>query len=160
MPRLISRNIYRLPFSESLDIARSPAPFHYKERSDWYAIDFPMPIGTPIRASLDGIVEEAEDGFSNGKLQKRFYDRCNYVCIAHKGGEHTMYAHLQRGISVKKDDYVRAGDIIGHSGLSGFTSYPHLHFYVARLNRAGEEFTVLARFRKRKGIITLRSPKE
>ena len=55
----------------------------------------------------------------------------NHVVIAHEGGEHSVYAHLQPGsLKVKVGDTVKAGDVLGLVGTSGNSTEPHLHFHV------------------------------
>ena len=46
-----------------------------------------------------------------------------------------LYAHLQEsGVLVRPGQHVRAGQQIGLSGNTGFTTGPHLHFAV-QVNR-------------------------
>lgn len=86
-------------------------------------VDLGAPIGTPVYAALDGIVEGTGDtdlacpGASFGK----------WVFIKHENGLSTMYAHLSI-IKASEDEFVRKGDIIGYTGITGFTTGPHLHF--------------------------------
>ncbi|WP_300922999.1 M23 family metallopeptidase, partial [uncultured Desulfovibrio sp.] len=56
----------------------------------------------------------------------------NSVEIDHGGGIATKYAHLQRA-TVKPGQWVRRGEVIGHVGMTGRTTGPHLHYEV-RLN--------------------------
>ena len=82
-------------------------------------IDISAPVGTPIRAAADGTVI-----FVGG------YACCSYglyVQVAHGGGFTTLYAHL-RNFAVKHGDAVEAGTVLGHAGLTGRTTGPHLHF--------------------------------
>ncbi|MYB41292.1 MAG: M23 family metallopeptidase [Chloroflexi bacterium] len=82
-------------------------------------IDISAPVGTPIRASAAGTVV-----FVGGAAC------CSYglyVEVAHGGGFTTLYAHL-RNFAVKHGDAVEAGTVLGHAGLTGRTSGPHLHF--------------------------------
>jgi murein DD-endopeptidase MepM/ murein hydrolase activator NlpD len=55
----------------------------------------------------------------------------NLVVINHLGRRQTRYAHLSR-VTVKIDQRVRAGDVIGAVGTTGQPDIipPHLHFEV------------------------------
>src|SRR5207248_701939 len=55
----------------------------------------------------------------------------NYVVIAHAGGLETQYLHFTK-VVVKPGDKVKAGDLIGYSGKTGWACGSHLHFKVAR----------------------------
>jgi murein DD-endopeptidase MepM/ murein hydrolase activator NlpD len=55
-----------------------------------------------------------------------------YVVIDHGGGVSTLYAHLSK-LSVKKNDQIKAGQLIGVSGNTGWSTGPHLH-YELRIN--------------------------
>ena len=50
----------------------------------------------------------------------------NYVVVEH-GSYQSIYCHLEKSY-VDKGDYVDAGQIVGLSGNTGFTTGPHLHF--------------------------------
>ncbi len=82
-------------------------------------VDFGAPIGTPIMAAGDGVVERCN----------RFGGYGNYICVRHNGATKTAYAHMSRfakGISAGSK--VRQGQIIGYVGVTGQATGPHLHF--------------------------------
>jgi len=55
----------------------------------------------------------------------------NEIVIKHSNGEFTDYCHLKhKGVLVKPGQKVKAGDIIGYSGNTGWSIKPHLHFVV------------------------------
>jgi murein DD-endopeptidase MepM/ murein hydrolase activator NlpD len=82
-------------------------------------IDMPLPEGTPLRAADSGTVAIA--GWTGG------YG--NYTCIQHGGSLSTCYGH-QSSISVSVGQGVSQGQVIGHSGNTGNSTGPHLHFEV------------------------------
>ena len=90
-------------------------------------IDVALPVGTPLKAVMDGTVSSAGRGSG-----ERSYGL--YVVIQHSGGKSTLYAHMSR-IQVKVGDKVVKGQIIGLSGNTGFSTGPHLHFEL-RVNGA------------------------
>lgn len=82
-------------------------------------LDFGVPLGTPVRAAAAGVVQRVEtrpDGYGR------------HVRLVHAGFI-TIYAHLAR-LAVKAGQEAAAGQVIGWSGNSGFSSGPHLHFEV------------------------------
>ena len=78
-------------------------------------------IGTPVKATANGIVSKAH--FDN-----RFG---NYIEIDHGYGYKTVYAHLNN-ISVKKGEKVHRGQEIGGVGNTGRSTAAHLHYEVKR----------------------------
>lgn len=97
-----------------------------------FAYDFALPVGTPVLAAADGIVAAAVSGFrTGGRGHKENRVRANYVALRHGHGLYTRYYHLcHGGVSVVVGERVRAGQIIGKSGNTGFSGAPHLHFDV------------------------------
>jgi murein DD-endopeptidase MepM/ murein hydrolase activator NlpD len=92
-------------------------------------VDYAAPIGTPVSAVADGIVNYAGNMGGYGIT----------VVIEHKSYElTTMYAHLSRiekGIRVGTQ--VKQGECIGYVGTTGLSTGPHLDF---RLRRQNGEF--------------------
>lgn len=100
---------------------------------DRYAVDFPMPEGTPVHAARAGLVCYVRDEFSEGGWRPELRDRDNHVIIAHEDGTLSRYLHLRKGgAAVSLGDWVNTGELIGYSGNVGYSNEPHLHFDVVR----------------------------
>lgn len=84
-------------------------------------IDFAVVEGTPVYAVAAGTVAESGEMASYGR----------YVKLVHSWGE-TLYAHLSRAL-VRANAPVVAGQVIGLSGNTGFSTGPHLHFGMRRI---------------------------
>lgn len=88
-------------------------------------VDFGTPVGTKVKAILDGTVVDTGDtdfacpGASYGK----------WVLIQHSNGLASLYAHLSLA-KTSKGASVSTGDIIGYSGNTGYSTGPHLHLTV------------------------------
>ncbi len=82
-------------------------------------IDYGCYVGTPVRATADGIVVFSGYDPISGK----------YIKIEHGYGYTTVYAHLSKRLVVKGQKVVR-GQIIGYSGNTGRSEGPHLHYEV------------------------------
>jgi len=86
-------------------------------------IDFRATIGTAITAALAGTVVDVNYSVAAN---------CQYgmwVLVRHGNGLTTLYAHLS-SISVSKGQSVLTGQLLGHSGSTGYATGPHLHFTV------------------------------
>ncbi len=93
-----------------------------------YAIDFEMPIGTPLVAARAGKVVAVQDRFADGN-DKDLEE--NFVMVQHADHSVARYIHLkQGGVQVKLGDEVRQGQRLALSGNTGQTGGPHLHFDV------------------------------
>jgi len=110
--------------------------FSHQDEQNRYAVDFAADIGTPVLAARDGVVMQVESDFDKAGLNlERYGGRANFVRILHEDGTMTLYAHLKsEGALVRVGQRVRAGQQIGLSGNTGFTTGPHLHFAV-QVNR-------------------------
>ncbi len=85
------------------------------------ALDFAAPKNTPIMASGDGIVEQAE--------WNNIYGR--FVVLRHANQYKTLYAHLNLYANgIRKGQKVRQGQIIGYVGTTGASTGYHLHYEV------------------------------
>jgi hypothetical protein len=86
------------------------------------AIDYGAPIGTPVFAAQNGVVETAVNLTTSYGT---------HVVLKHAGGAKTIYAHMIRGsLRVKSGDVVRAGTQLGKLGATGNADGAHLHFEV------------------------------
>lgn len=81
-------------------------------------IDFAVPVGTPVLAMADGVVEGI------GTWGPAFGSHS--PIINHGKGNHTIYAHVSK-VLVKVGDKVKKGQHIADSGAVGNVTGPHLH---------------------------------
>lgn len=88
-------------------------------------IDIAAPIGSPIKAAQDGIVEFSGDRGGYGRT----------VLLSHQGDVKTLYAHLDEQL-VKEGQAIKKGQVIGFTGNTGRSTGPHLHFEVRKDNEA------------------------
>jgi len=111
------------------------------------AIDFTMPVGTRIHAARSGVVIDIKEDSSSGGNDIAFIKSANYVNICHNDGTFATYSHLQKnGASVRVGKRVNAGDPIGFSGNTGWSSAPHLHFEVFFPRDDGKVDSIATRF--------------
>ncbi len=79
--------------------------------------DYAAPIGTPIRATGDGVVIEARYKRNNG----------NYVKIRHNSVYTTQYLHMSRfAKGIRPGVKVKQGQVIGYVGMTGLATGPHV----------------------------------
>lgn len=79
--------------------------------------DYAAPYGTPIMATADGVVEEAQFKFNNG----------NYVKIRHNGEFKTQYLHMSKiAKGIHRGTRVKQGEVIGYVGSTGLATGPHV----------------------------------
>jgi murein DD-endopeptidase MepM/ murein hydrolase activator NlpD len=93
----------------------------FKGRAAMHAgIDLAGPIGTPIYATADGIVQRSE--YNNGGYG-------NLVELDHGHGIQTRYGHLSKSM-VSAGQRVKRGDMIALMGSTGRSTGSHLHYEV------------------------------
>jgi murein DD-endopeptidase MepM/ murein hydrolase activator NlpD len=81
------------------------------------------------------------------------------VRILHDDGSMAVYAHLREGgVWVRQGQRVHAGQTIGLSGNTGYTSGPHLHFAI-EVNRGMRVESIPMRIRAPDGSM-LRIPRD
>ena len=83
-------------------------------------VDLAGPVGTPVYATADGIVDRSE--WNNGGYG-------NLVEIDHGHGIQTRYGHLSRS-AVSAGQHVKRGDLIAYMGSTGRSTGSHLHYEV------------------------------
>ena len=88
-------------------------------------VDFAAPIGTPVYAGGNGVIEMIGINGGYGK----------YIRIRHNNEYKTAYAHLssyRKGLS--KGVRVNQGEVIGFVGSTGRSTGPHLHYEIIYQN--------------------------
>ena len=119
------------------------------------ALDFEMPIGTPIYAAREGIIFSYKYDSDEGGLFSKYKNKANYVIIKHDDGSFGCYWHLKKNGVLVKSGRVAVGQQIGFSGATGQVLRPHLHFSVKRkLNYEMNSF-VKTKFETSVGITLL-----
>lgn len=98
------------------------------------AIDIPAAEGTPVLAAADGPIIRFFDSEAGGITIYQLNPARKLVYY---------YAHLQRRAeSLKEDDFVRKGSVIGYVGDTGNAGPGnfHLHFSISRITSADRYF--------------------
>lgn len=104
-------------------------------RANHRGTDFGVPVGTPVSAAAAGTVIRSVTGCpANGSMSETCGGSFgNHVIVLHAGGNATLYAHFRPdGTQIRNGARVECGTLLGHSGNSGRSSGPHLHFEVRR----------------------------
>ncbi|PIQ84869.1 MAG: hypothetical protein COV73_06580 [Candidatus Omnitrophica bacterium CG11_big_fil_rev_8_21_14_0_20_43_6] len=88
-------------------------------------LDLLAKVGTPVCTAKSGKVISATQNRGMGK----------YVIVKHRDNIITIYGHLAN-IFVRRNDYVRQGQVIGGVGKTGNARpsdmLPHLHFEIRK----------------------------
>ncbi len=145
--------VYGLPFEPGtahLLVQGYFGMFTHKERA---ALDFKMKVGTKILAARGGVVVRLKEDGSKGGASRKYRSEGNSVIIQHSDSSRAGYWHLQKdGVFVNVGDTVRQGQVIGLSGKTGYTAFPHLHFLVWGYDKNGRWKQIATRFQTSKGI--------
>jgi murein DD-endopeptidase MepM/ murein hydrolase activator NlpD len=148
--------IYWLPFAQGKKFFLAQAANSQMSHKNELSLDFKMKKGSQICAAREGIVTEVKKDSDKGGLKDEYLALGNHIIIRHNDGSIAQYWHLDKeGAFVNVGDTVTKGQLIGLSGNTGYTAFPHLHFQVK--NKEGKQ--ILTRFLTRRGIIYLRPAK-
>ncbi|MBK8609542.1 MAG: M23 family metallopeptidase [Chitinophagaceae bacterium] len=149
--------VYHLPYGENSNHLVVQGYFSMYTHKHRAALDFKMKKGTKIFAARDGIVLRLKEDGDKGGADAKFRPYGNYVVIQHADSARTGYWHLQyNGVLVNVGDTVKQGQVIGLSGKTGYTYFPHLHFIVWKTDGNGKWTQIGTRFQTNKGIRYLR----
>lgn len=143
---------YQLPFpkGEAYELVQgNKSDYTHNEDISRYAFDFAMPVGSFISAARGGVVGYVIDKYSKSGSDASMKEKTNRILICHDDGTVAVYAHLKKdGAFVEVGDIVYAGQVIGLSGNTGYSNFPHLHFAVLIGDRSipirfRNEYTIL-----------------
>jgi len=155
-----SSHIYTLPFEQRKNVFLVQAYESKMSHKGEVALDFKLKKGTKICAARDGVVITLRRDADKGGLKQEYLSEANYITIRHTDGSVAHYWHLQKnGVNVNPGDTIKTGQIIGYSGNTGYSAFPHLHFEVQGYNAEGKFVQLPTRFYTNKGIIYLRPGK-
>jgi murein DD-endopeptidase MepM/ murein hydrolase activator NlpD len=105
------------------ELARVSSPFGYRNhptlnRKQLHTgVDLSVPTGTPVRAVAAATVRRASEDAVNGRV----------LILDHGSGVTTAYCHNSE-LLVRVGQRVERGDVIAHSGNTGRSTGPHLHY--------------------------------
>lgn len=124
---------YRLPFESASRVGQGYNGKFTHNGQFPYALDFTLPEGSSVLAAREGLVIATQDKYLSGGTTPLYKDKANFIQILHRDGSIAEYAHLKhKGVLVQVGQVVKAGEKIGISGNTGFSSAPHLHFHVLK----------------------------
>ncbi|MFT6765410.1 MAG: murein DD-endopeptidase MepM/ murein hydrolase activator NlpD [Alteromonas naphthalenivorans] len=142
--------IYDYPFSIDIPPVHLNPASHQSSPVSYYAVDFPMPLGTPVLAARSGVVLSVRDDSDEYGTDIKYVNKVNQILILHEDNIMTEYNHLERNSAqVKLGDIVRVGDVLAVTGNSGYTFGPHLHFNVVKTYKNGKQYSLPVKFKSR-----------
>ena len=98
------------------------------KRKFHHGVDVALPVGTELRAPADGVIVHRGSGASGG----------NTLIVKHADDVFTVYYHLQKTSHLLEGTRVQQGEVIAHSGNTGASTGPHLHWEVRKSRRWGD----------------------
>lgn len=121
------------PWSKDFTInARSPYGWRKHpitgRRKFHHGVDVAMPEGTPLVAPADGVVAHKGNGASGGIT----------LILKHADDVFTVFYHLSKPSHLLVGSRFEQGEVVAHSGNTGASTGPHLHFEVRRSRRWGD----------------------
>jgi len=149
-------HLYRLPYADgrSYRVLQGFGSRFSHHGSEQYAVDFMMPVGTPVHAARGGIVARVVESYDKGCWDDGCGEFANFIVIMHEDGTTGEYYHLQKnGALVEVGDKIIAGQEIGLSGNTGHTTMPHLHFAVYHATRGARTQSIPINFISSEGVV-------
>jgi murein DD-endopeptidase MepM/ murein hydrolase activator NlpD len=107
------------------------------ERDFHPGLDISADHGSPVYATADGTVSQAEPQSGYGNL----------VIVDHGFGLESRYGHLSR-YKVRTGERVKRGDVLGYVGSTGRSTGAHLHYEVRLNGRLLNPLQLLLNYRR------------
>ena len=149
--------VYGLPYELNKSHLVVQGYFSHYSHKNRVAVDIKMPKRTKVYAARDGVVIRMVENNTRGGWSKKNLPYANQIIIQHADGTRAGYWHLSHnGALVHVGDTVKRGQVIGLSGRTGYSAFPHLHFFVWRVNKEGNRDQIPTRFHTSKGDVYLR----
>lgn len=152
--------VYALPFEENKKIFLVQGYETFLSHKGIKALDFKVRNGTKICAAREGVVIAMRDDSEKRGLKSTNLSDGNFITIEHADGTIANYWHLKKnGVLVNLGDSLERGQLIGLSGNTGYSAFPHLHFEVMGYDESGVHKQIATRFNTSKGTFYLRPGK-
>lgn len=100
-----------------------------------YAINLLADKNTPVQAINDGIIFKIKNDSKKYGLNKKLTDQANYIVIDHGDETFIEYSHLNRKVKIRIGQKIKAGELIGYTGLSGYMKTPHLYINLFKIEK-------------------------
>ena len=147
--------VYWLPFEPGKKFFLVQGWESKHSHKDELSLDFKMKPGTKIFAARAGTVVAVKKDSDKGGVKDEYLDQGNHIIIEHADSSFAGYWHLEKnGAVVSIGEQVKKGQFIGTSGNTGYSAFPHLHFYV--YTKHGALKTLPTRFATKDGVRYLR----
>jgi murein DD-endopeptidase MepM/ murein hydrolase activator NlpD len=135
------------PLKNKLEFQHGPGTVPTHEGSGFYGYDFHVPENTPVLAMESGTVIRVIEHYETSHRDLSRVQEVNKVEVLHSDGSVAVYGHLKKdGVLPSLCEQVKAGQTIGFSGNTGFSSGPHLHVEVFRPTGKGDYQTMPLKF--------------
>lgn len=107
-----------------------------------HGVDFKAPVGTPLYAPFDGTV-----------VRRNWRSRGNGNCLelrAKGSSVHAKLLHLDSILpDIKPGKRIKQGDLVAHSGDTGRSTAPHLHYQLERGRQILDPFKIHKTYKAR-----------
>lgn len=141
---------YTLPYEHKKRHFVSQGYFGKYSHQRSYALDFKIKTGKAICAAREGLVIQVREDSDQGGADAKYSQDANYIRIYHEDGTWANYLHIMHeGSAVQVGDEVKAGQIIGYAGSTGWSTMAHLHFEVRLPTKMGYK-SIPTKFRIRR----------
>jgi murein DD-endopeptidase MepM/ murein hydrolase activator NlpD len=152
--------VYALPFENGKKVYLIQGYESMFSHKGSKALDFKVKSGTKICAARNGIVIGARGDSDRRGLKEENLADGNYIFIQHDDSSVAQYWHFKKdGVLVNTGDTISTGQLIGYSGNTGYSAFPHLHFEVRGYDHNGSYTDIPTRFYTQLGIVYLRPRK-
>lgn len=126
---------YRLPYSKGEKYKVIQGYYEEFSHEDKAAIDFGMPVGTPVLAMRGGQIFEIKLDSDQACEEQGCDIYANYMKILHYDGTIALYKGLLKDSSKRRvGDFVAVGEVIARSGFTGKAKEPNLQIEIQVLN--------------------------